>query len=99
MNIVDKVIEQAQAEAMEGEPLRITGRDDLVTAVEQIKYSVVERAGKLTLPEGCSVNMDGAIRLFRDIDPTVRSIQVFAGSEWDGAYVLVDGAWIVSGFN
>lgn len=76
---------------MAGEPLRIVGRDDLVTATERLEYRIKTRTGKLWLPELCTVNCPGAIRLFKDIDPQVKRIEIYSGKVLDSVYEWDDG--------
>lgn len=86
-------VQRMLAQILEGEPLRIRQRDDLVTGVARIEYLVEQRMGRLYLPDGYSVNMSGAIRLFTDIDPEVKRVEVFSGTLPEGVYKIVAGEW------
>ena len=96
--MVDRVIRESQALAMQDEPLSIKGRDDLMTATERIGYDIASRTGKLYLAELCTVNYSGCIRLFTDIDPGVKRIEVFSGTVLDGSYRRKGEEWQVLGF-
>jgi|ERR1700761_475746 len=92
-------IREMSEEMCRHDPLAIQNRLDLITAVEHIEYSVIERKGILRLAEICTVNYEGCIRLFTDIDIGVKKILVYSGSELDGVYSREDGGeWKVFGF-
>jgi hypothetical protein len=84
--VAERTIRETRSEMLRGEPLRIRTRDDLVTGVDRIEYQVKTRTGRLYLPEGYSVNMGGAVRLFVDIDPQARRIEVFSGETPENVY-------------
>jgi len=96
--MISRIVRESQADHMRGEPLSIKGRDDLMTAVERIEYFVETRTGKLHLVKLCTVNYDGCVRLFTDIDPRVIRIEVFSGTVLDGVYFLEGKEWKLSGF-
>lgn len=93
-----QIIRESQAAMMRGEELSIKGRDDLMTATVKIEYEIGTRTGKLFLAELCSVNYAGCIRLFTDIDPSVKRIEVLSGDKLDGVYFKNRGEWSFSGF-
>ena len=102
---INRIIREHQKEMMEGEPLSIKGREDLMAATERIEYDVTNRTGKLYLAELCTVNYAGCIRLFRDIDKAVTLIEVYSGTKLDGIYrkpkdpqKLEEEGWDVLGF-
>lgn len=79
----------------------IANREDLMTAILRISYEVAKRTGKLYLGKFCTVNYDGCIRLFTDIDKEVKRIEVFSGETLDGVYWREGhgkGEWQLSGF-
>jgi hypothetical protein len=73
----------------------IEGRKDLMCPVERVGYDAENRLGWLHLPEGCSANGEGVVRLFRDIDPQVKRILVFSGPELEFIYRCDKKQWDV----
>jgi hypothetical protein len=73
----------------------IAGRKDLMCPVERIGYDAGNRLGWLHLPDGCSANGEGVVRLFCDIDPQVRRILVFSGPELEFIYRREGKIWDV----
>lgn len=61
----------------------------LATTVQRLHYDWSTGAGGLFMPDGCCTDMQGAIRLFRKIDPNVRVIRTFAGPARDTTYERV----------
>lgn len=53
-------------------------REDLQTDAISLSYFFPERLGLILLPEGCCVDMSGAIALFTAIDPNVLQIETLA---------------------
>jgi hypothetical protein len=75
----------------------IKSRKDLMCPVERIGYDAGNKLGWLNLPEGCSANGEGVIRLFTDIDPEVNRILVFSGPILEFIYSRKKrGKWTVS---
>jgi hypothetical protein len=73
----------------------IDDRKDLMCPVERIEYEAGNRLGKLYLPESCSANAEGIIRLFRDIDKQVKRVLVFSGAELEFIYRIEELDWEV----
>lgn len=67
----------------------------LQSGVERIEYSVRHRLGTIWMPKGSCTSMDGAIDLFKRIDPEVQSVITMAGLCEDTSYQKQrDGTWI-----
>jgi len=62
--------------------------------VVALRYDPDSKIGIALLPRGNCVDMTGAIRYFQRIDPHVKQIQTFAGSNPDTIYTRVgDEHW------
>jgi hypothetical protein len=69
--------------------------DERVQAkVLAVCYFPDERAGQLWMADGDCCDMEGAVALFEQIDPRVRTIQTFSGGRWDTRYSKRRGKWI-----
>jgi hypothetical protein len=63
---------------------------NLMCGIEHLSYDFVGKVAVLRLPEGHCVDMDGAIKFVKRIDPQVRRIETWSGSEVDTLYVRMD---------
>lgn len=73
----------------------IPKRRDIMTPVRKLEYDAETRLGKVWLPEGCSPNGAGVIRLFEYIDNEVVSFDVFSGETPLFRYKQKDHRWKV----
>lgn len=67
--------------------------DILRTSVKTLVYDYAKRQGTLHMPAGCSCDMSGCAALFAVIDPDVRRIETYAGTNVDAVYVRESGHW------
>lgn len=74
----------------------MVGREDVMSVVESLSYEVRSRRGRLNLPADCCADRDGAIRIFTDIDPGVKFVEVYAGGDPDAVYEKVANEWVLT---
>lgn len=64
------------------------------TSVDRLSYDYVKRLGSLHMPADCSCDMSSCVALFSVIDPDVRRIETYAGSDIDTIYVRNHRDWV-----
>lgn len=66
---------------------------DFQCFVSSVSYDFTAKSGTAFLHEGNCSSMDGSIRFFQNIDPTVLQIVTFGGGRADTLYVKRNGEW------
>jgi hypothetical protein len=70
-------------------------RRDLMTTVVSLDYDFAHHLGTLTTPPECCADMDGAISLFRSIDPLVQRIETkWTTGRLDATYARKGVRWV-----
>jgi hypothetical protein len=63
----------------------------LKCGAESLSYDFRTREGRLDMPAGQCCDMDGAVKLFAEIDRKVQTVRTFAGGKADTVYRKDEG--------